>query len=370
MLPAAPKDVGRLSDVLVSAIASVGGATENRLRLPKVRHSVIVLVDGLGFENIQNAAGFARFLNQNLEHSIRCEFPSTTATSLAGLATGKRSGEHGLIGYSVFDRELGAQRNLLTGWSSLSEAKKFKKVIALSETLNQVRVRVIGSKSYEATGFTELTMKNAEYVAGESIEERFSALEKIFRSENSSVTYLYIPELDQTAHKFGVESNEWLHLLEELDMILNRFSNKLPKNAGVIVTADHGVLDIPASQHYLFDEQDWFTSAVLNTAGDPRCNFVYLKAGQDLGHFLEIAKQQVGHLAYVCTAAELVKTGWLVNFSQATSNLLPDLFVIWKEDMVGYDRRFSKPHHLELIGQHGAISDRETRIPLIKLGAY
>ena len=104
MLPAAPKDVGRLSDVFVSAAAAIGKGSENRLRLPKVSSAVVVLVDGLGYENLTAASGYARFLNSQKVEAMRCEFPSTTATSLTGLATGMRSGEHGIIGYSVFDR--------------------------------------------------------------------------------------------------------------------------------------------------------------------------------------------------------------------------------------------------------------------------
>ncbi len=353
--------------MLVSALASVGGDFENRLRLPKVKHSVVILVDGLGFENLRDASGYARFLNQKLEHSIRCEFPSTTATSLTGLATGTRSGIHGLIGYSVFDRQLNAVRNLLTGWSSRAEAAEFKIQPTLSEATGDIQMHVIGPAVYEASGFTELTMKGAKYLAAETIAERFTGLERVLATAGSTVTYLYVPELDQAAHKFGVSSNEWLYLLEELDLIVNRFSSKLSGNTGVIVTADHGVLDVSQNSHIYLDELPWFESKVSYTAGDPRCNFVYLKDQNDLEAFIQTAKENLGASAYVCTNKQLVETGWLV---EGESKVAPDLYLIWNEPKVGYDRRFSKPQHLKMVGQHGGISDIETRVPLIKLGKY
>jgi hypothetical protein len=367
MLPAAPKDVGRLSDVLVSALSSVGGAFENRLILTKVNHSVVILVDGLGFENLRDSSGYARFLNSHLEQSIRCEFPSTTATSLTGLATGTRSGKHGIIGYSVFDRDLGEQKNLLTGWSSAVEASEFKNQRALSESSGELAMYVIGPEVYESSGFTELTMKGAKYLSAEKMSDRFAALERVFGSTKPSVTYLYIPELDQAAHKYGVSSNQWLFLLEELDLIVNRFISKLSGNVGVLLTADHGVIDVPQSEHVYLDEFDWYQSQVLNTTGDPRCNFVYLKDPAQLSAFIQDATESLGSMAYVCTREQLVQTGWL---TQGVSKMSPEAYLIWKDSKVAYDRRFSKPHYLKMIGQHGGISDRETRIPLIKFGKY
>lgn len=370
MLPVAPKDVGRLSDVLASALSSVGGGGENRLRLPKVSHTVVILVDGLGFENLVQAPAYARFLYSNLKDSMRCEFPSTTATSLTGFATGKRSSEHGVIGYSLFDRELRAVKNLLTGWDSWASAEEFKSTATLSELAHDVSFRAVGPKAYANSGFTALTMHSAEYLAAESIADRFQAAEKAISGSQKSITYLYVPELDQLAHKFGVSSDQWLHQLEELDLVINRFISKLSGNVGVIVTADHGVIDVPQSNHVYLDDFVWYSSAVMQTTGDPRCNFIYLNDGVDQESFKSTIKSQLGQSAYICDAKELSASGWVGDMSKSRTEYLPDLFLIWKDRQVGYDRRFAKTHHMQLIGQHGGISDVETRIPLIKLGKY
>ena len=370
MLPSAPKDVGRLSDVFTSALASAGGLGENRLRLAKVKHSVVVLVDGLGYENLKGATAYARFLNQNLDTALRCEFPSTTATSITGFSTGSRSNKHGLIGYSVFNRKSNEQMNLLTGWSSQDEAVKFKQVSTIAESEPAIPIFSIGPKAYENSGLTALTMAGANYVGAERIAERFEAAEQIIRRENSSLSYLYVPELDQIAHKFGVESNDWLYALEELDLIVNRFASKLGSDVGVLLTADHGVVDVPHDQHIYLDEFDWYTSATVATTGDPRCNFVYMHTSNEIDELKTRLIDEFGQAAYVVSPDELMRAGWLGEFSPKQSDLLPDLFIIWRDQLVAYDRRFAKPSHLKMIGQHGAISDPEMRIPLIKLGKY
>jgi hypothetical protein len=368
MLPPAPKDVGRLSDVFSSALASVIGSGQNQLRLSKVNHAVVILVDGLGYENLGESKGYARFLGSKLDQSIRCEFPSTTATSLTGLATGMRSNHHGVIGYSVYDRGTATSMNLLTGWESTADASTFKKAQTISESAQGVSIRVIGPGVYEGSGFTALTMPGAQYLAAETIEDRFSALTKI--DSGKSLTYLYVPELDQLAHRFGVESVQWLNALEELDQQISKFASRIPSNMGLIVTADHGIIDVPNENHVYLESFDWYQQGVIQTAGDPRCNFVYLHENANGEDIKQKMIQEFGNRAFICDVDELRDSGWADWSSPELESYVPDLLIIWQSNAVGYDRRIAKPQHLKMIGQHGGISDRETRIPLIKLGEF
>lgn len=351
-----------------SALASVIGSGQNRLRLAKVNHAVVILVDGLGFENLVESKGYARFLGSKLGHSIRCEFPSTTATSLTGLATGMRSNRHGVIGYSVYDRGTATPMNLLTGWDSPAEASSFKKVQTISESAQEVLIRVIGPGVYEGSGFSALTMPGAQYLAAESIEDRFSTLARI--DSGKSLTYLYVPELDQLAHRFGVESVQWLNALEELDQQLSKFASRIPSNMGLIVTADHGIIDVPDESHVYLDLFNWYQQGVIQTAGDPRCNFVYLQENANAEDIKQKMIQEFGNRAFICDVDELRDSGWADWSPSEFESYVPDLLIIWQSNAVGYDRRIAKPQHLKMIGQHGGISDRETRIPLIKLGAF
>jgi hypothetical protein len=368
MLPSAPKDVGRLSAVLPSALASLGLAFSNSFRLTKVKHSIVIFIDGLGYENLVNAGAHARFLNRNLEDSIRCEFPSTTATSIAGFATGHRSHAHGLIGYTVYNRVTKSPMNLLTGWKSRSEASAFKNQETLSEQVN-LRFGVFGPAVYQDSGFTELTMKGAEYIPAETIAERFDSVAEFIKGE-SSFSYLYIPELDQLAHRLGVESTNWLETLEEVDSLLASFVNSLPANVGVIVTADHGLLDVPSTSHYFLDDQPWFDAAVDRTGGDPRCNFLYLNDQTQVARVKASLTEAFGHAAYVLQPREISESGWAHWDGATAENLVPDLVLIWNSLAVGYDRRTASANSMKMVGQHGGISDRETRVPFIKIGAY
>jgi hypothetical protein len=49
---------------------------------------------------------------------------------------------------------------------------------------------------------------------------------------------------------------------------------------------------------------------------------------------------------------------------------MPDLFLIANGETALYHRDFAKPKSLKMIGQHGALSDDELLVPLLKFGAY
>lgn len=369
MLPAAPKDVGRLSDVLSSLLAATGQHVQNAFRLPRVNHAVLILVDGMGFENLTNHKGHARFLGKSNQQSIRCEFPSTTATSLTGMATGKRSGDHGVIGYSVFNRDTSRVENLLTGWNSWQDAIDYKRVQDLSEATN-ISTFAIGPELYRDSGFTALTMSKATYKAAETISERFELLKLLQSSETQSITYLYIPELDQAAHRYGVDSKVWIEILESIDSEIEKFSKSISVDTGALVTADHGVIDVQKSQQIYFDDLDWYCQLTMATAGDPRCNFIYLRDPAKAENFRSRFQIEFGEIAYLVTPTELTERGWTTRFDESFDSILPDFYSIWNVNRVAYDRRFARPAHLEMIGQHGGISDAEMRIPLIRLGRF
>jgi len=369
MLPSAPKDVGRHSEIFTSALASVGFQVENRMRLPKVDHSVVVLVDGLGDLNLKSAGGHARFLNQQKNQPVRCEFPSSTATSITGFATGVRSSEHGLIGYSVFDRDTGSIENLLTGYADFNGGLERKAIPNLSDEF-LTKLAVIGPSAYQFSGLTAITMTGASYIPAETIEDRFTAAISRAKSERHGFTYLYVPELDQLAHRFGFDSHQWLAALENLDQILAKSVNEFPSNTGIIVTADHGIVDVSEAGRRMLSDSTQYIAMAKATAGDPRSNFVYFNDGIGFFEFQEMMFEEFPGQINVLSFDQLENAGWLGKFDSKFESIKPDAVLLWKDGLAGYDLRTAKPSHLKMIGQHGGLSDFETKIPVIRMRAY
>jgi hypothetical protein len=325
MLPSAPKTLGRLSDVFISALGSITGKG-NRLGLTKAARVCVILVDGLGSENLRRAAGHAPFLNAALKSSksINTVFPTTTAAAITSFGVAASPSTHGVFGYSVFDRSQGVVRNLLSGWSSDFAPEDFQEQPSVFSLASEFKISTftVGPGEYSDSGFTRLNMTPAAYVAAKSFDDRVVETKKILQSKTKSLTYLYFPELDATAHAFGVESQQWLAKVEELDGAVKQLVTDLPKDCAVLLTADHGIVDVPSANQILLDELP--IEDIIAVTGDPRCTFVYFESGTDVDASKTHIQNLLQNRVSVCTVEDLQAAGWLSR-EISNSSYLPDL---------------------------------------------
>ena len=366
MLPSVPKSFGRLSEAYLSAFLAVQGKP-SLLEMPPRKSYAVILIDGLGVANIKAAGAHAGFLNSRLatSRSLFSGFPTTTATSLASFATGKTNGEHGFIGYRVYDRQLARPINLLNDLGRELSPTKYLASKTISELAVEAGIDAvtIGPGEYSESGFTQATMPASRYLVAKTIQERFTQATREL-SKPGTLVYLYVPELDQLAHRFGSSSSKWLSAIEDLDSIVAKFASSLPKDAGAILTADHGVIDVSRSEHIYLDEYS-STSDLAMIGGDPRVGFLYFSTEVDVeSKRLEI-KQQLDSRLEVLTMDELVLAGWISPLATQAKNIAPDLVLVPKGNSVLYHRDFAKTKSLEMVGQHGGMSKAEWEVPLI-----
>ena len=370
MLPSAPKTLGRLSDVFISALGSITGKS-NRLGFPKASKVCVILVDGLGSENLRSAAGHAPFLNAALKSSksINTVFPSTTASAITSFGVGASPSEHGVLGYSVLDRKTNQVRNLLTGWDESFPPSDFQRLESVSQSAldNGVQVFTVGPGEYSDSGFTKLNMSASKYIPARSFDERLEAVRSIWAGKSPSLTYLYFPELDSIAHSHGAGSKEWLTKLEDLDAAIKSLVSSLPKDSGLLLTADHGIVDVPKENQILLDEID--IPQLIAVTGDPRNAFLYFEPGASLTAIRDGLEEKLAGRVIVSTVSELIEAGWLAA-DIANPEYLPDLYLISTSNFACYHRAFCKPQSLRMIGQHGSISQAELSVPLLKFGSF
>ena len=58
-----------------------------------------------------------------------------------------------------------------------------------------------------------------------------------------------------------------LSILEELDGELAAFERRMPRGTGLLVTADHGVIDVPAHRHVFIDASPELLEGVRHVGG-------------------------------------------------------------------------------------------------------
>ncbi|WP_174774742.1 alkaline phosphatase family protein [Cryobacterium sp. HLT2-28] len=375
MLPARQFSALRLADVLTSSLSSILDRP-NALGLGSAGRTVVVLADGLGVGQLRARAGHARFLCSHLTKAgvLDGVFPATTAAGIATLTTGVEPGRHGLVGYRVRDEARDRVVNQLTGWDDDMDPARWQRERTVFERAadDGVPSFAIGPKRYTASGFTLAVLRGARYVPAETLADRFAAARTLLDSEPRALVYLYVPELDMAAHAHGWESARWLAELEALDAAVARFAAGLRRDEGLLLTADHGVVDVPATRHVLFDTVPELVGGVRHIGGDPRCVQLYLEPerADEAPALAESWRETEGDRAWVFTRAEAVEAGL---FGEVAPEVLPrigDVIVAARKLVAYYDSREPNQSARQMIGQHGSLTDEELRVPLIRFGAH
>ena len=224
----------------------------------------------------------APFLNALAADSepITCGVPSTTASSLTTLGTALPPGGHGLVGFTSWipetNRLLNALRSGRQGRPAHLAAAPHRLRPRESAGGRDVRRE---QAEFERSGLTQAGQRGAAYVGADYAGERIASTVAC-ASVPGSLTYVYSGELDATGHRHGCESPEWRYQLQTVDAFCAALSLGLPDGVGLLVTADHGMVDVALDERVDVDEhpalqQGGVCSAVrhgsgMSTAGTAR----------------------------------------------------------------------------------------------------
>lgn len=358
-----------------ACLAAISG-TENRLGLPRASRVVVLLVDGLGAAALKARAGHARTLVSLMTASavIDSGFPTTTAAALATLTTGTAPGQHGMVGYTVLDPANDRVIKQLSGWDAKIDPVLWQPMPTVFERAARqgLSAVAIGPERYRDSGFSQAVLRGAEYIGAASIAERLErAAEWLGDPGTTGVAYVYVPELDVAGHATGAESAEWTQWLETLDAAVRDLLPRLGPNDGLLVTADHGVVDVAERNHLLFDTNAALVDGVRFVAGEPRCLQLHFApdASETVRAATEAAwREAEGARSWIATRREAIDAGWFGEVRPEVAPRIGDLLVAARKGIAYYDSRTLRGRGM--VGHHGSFSPAEVQVPLLRAGAF
>ncbi len=359
MVSSASTESVSLADVVPSCLSALGWNTQTAaINLAPCETLVLFLIDGLGTRNIESARGYLRFISAGtpVHSNGRTVFPSTTASALSSLVTGVAPEVHGITGYRAWDEATGQFVNQLNGLTFADIDSGWMRAPSL---LSQAAVAghsvcVIGHPRFEGSALTRMLYRHCTYVGARSVEDKVSATISQIQSGRSGLFLVYISDLDEAAHQVGIASDDWVRRAEELDAQVRRCVTALGASVQVVLTADHGVVDVPSSRHIEFGsgpEMD----GVLAVGGEPRCLQIKVTPESDIDEIMATWRQSFGEKIRVVQGALDVPAAVRV----------PDFYVHAPEGHAFYDSREPESPARKMVGQHGGQSEVEMAIPLL-----
>jgi hypothetical protein len=283
---------------LVRALASVGGVTDLEMAEParqlagligETEHLVFVLLDGLGMNVVRRLPPEA-FLVRTLQAELTAIAPSTTACALTTIATADYPGRHGVTGWFTHLPEFELTMTTLpfverfTNKPLAERGIKPEDVLPLPAFQSRMSRDSLTLLPYVITHTTYANYSRG-YTPGHGYASAHHAvditIEHVKVATRPTYTHLYLPDVDAKCHHVGVNHPDVVSLVMQLDAEMARLSAALKGRARIVITADHGLIDVPREKQTLLQSDDPLLQLLaVPPSGDARMPVFHVKAGR------------------------------------------------------------------------------------------
>lgn len=373
---------GSIVNLMASLQSGLGGEEHEYAPLRQLspatvgghRQVILWVIDGLGCDYLR-AHPQAVHLNAALQGRMTSVYPPTTASAITTFLTGDAPQQHGLTGWFVYFRELGAVLSVLPGRTRYGGAGYGEGGIEVSRLLaHRAFADRIAVRSYNlspapisASEFNLAHLGKAKRIGFKTLQELCDVTLEIARRSGRQFLYLYWPELDEIGHRSGIWSPQAEQHLQSIDAAFHYMRKALRGTDTLLLAcADHGQIDSRPEQRLSLDDYPAFQeSLALPLCGEPRAAYCYLRPGREQ-QFEAAIGELPSDLAIAYSSSVLLEQGWFglgAPHPRLTRRIGDRVLVLQKQAMIR-DRLLHERHY-PMIGVHGGLSDDELWVPLI-----
>lgn len=379
-LSSAPEHVvGTLGQVFPVAARALGRDLVSGAALPdllegaapgSLRGIIVLLVDGLGATLLRERSSYLRFLRKSAgsARTLHTSFPSTTTTALAYLGTGELAGTTGMVGYTARNPQTGKLAQFIK-WEGLPDPEQWQTAGQYLRHFEQLggQVSRVGQRKFAHSELSRAMLWTDTYhLAHRGPERVAAALSAVGRGtkERPALVYLYWGELDKIGHRHGTDSFDWGQALADLDGAVADLVQGLPKGTGVLLTADHGMIQPDLAEQIDITAEPELARGITLVGGEPRALHLYCAPG-DAPEVADRWRQRLEHRAQVMTREQASDLGWFGEVRPEISGALGEVVVAMNGAYTVVDSRIHSPEARALRGVHGSLTPQETEVPLL-----
>ena len=362
-----------LSNVVPALLGPAAASDWLPAPIQQAKAVVLFLVDGMGWEQLQDRAELTPVLSAMEGGPITTVAPTTTTTALTSLVTGSAPGEHGLIGYQIHVQ--GQVLNALR-WTAGPKGSDARKSIVPEQMQTRPaffgrRVPAVGRSEFQGTGFTRAHLDGVDH-KGYKLTSSIAVEVQTLVEGGAPLVYVYYDGPDRIAHEYGFGP----HLdaeFADVDRLVAQILAVLPPEAALLVVSDHGQVMVGDNKVELARDVVALTTV---TSGEARFRWLHARPGR-AGDLLDVASEHYGHHGLVVGRQQVLDEEWFGPRvgPEARSRmgdvalvpLDPVAFIEPKPALQGTPRREPKPG-FQLLARHGSLTSSEVLVPC--LGAF
>lgn len=319
---------------------------------------VLLVLDGLGWEQMLARRHLLRGLTLMEAKPITTVAPTTTATALTSIATGLTPGEHGVIGYRMaIDRDI---LNVLRWTTSKGDAREAipPESIQHDVAFGGQRPPVVVRAEFRDTGFTRVHLGGCRHVPYRMNSTLVAEIVHQLHSGEPFI-YAYYDGIDKVAHEYGLNSFYDAELVF-VDRMVEYLIQELPAGAALVITADHGQVDV-GKRVYMPNPE--VLGNVDQQSGEGRFRWLHAYRGAE-SDLLAAATEHHSDMAWVVSREQTLDESWFgPKVLPGPLSRLGDVALVAREPIAFEDPADTGPFILQ--GRHGSMTSAEVMVPLL-----
>jgi predicted AlkP superfamily pyrophosphatase or phosphodiesterase len=353
---------------ITASIIKHYGVKSNQASLPEIekelgkgyRNVVYILVDAMGAEILRKHPQEASYLLENNVDTLTTVFPSTTVAATMSALTGKPPINTGWLGWLQYIKE--EDKSVIFFYNK----DFYDPTVEFDYNVSERYVPV--KKIYE-----QINEANKEIKTSEIFPEFRTPEHKTFRDVTNTIIkqcadegkhfiYAYWDKLDTYLHATGTKSNKVRKHLKEIDSDIKYLCESLDDDTLVIITADHGQIDIEEIELWKFDKI--IETFKHNPSIEARATAFFIKEGME-EQFINEFNENFRENFILYKTEDLLST--MIFGEEAmhpkTKEFLGDYFAI------AIDKFTFKLSNSKMVfkAQHAGLTKDEMLIPLIMI---
>ena len=353
-----------LTGIIPGCLLGTSGRRPNWFPQPlqDAERIVLLVIDGLGYEQLQRHAHIAPNLMSLVGGPITTIAPSTTASALTSLVTGASPAEHGIVGYRM---DMGDSiMNSLRWWSETRDLRKVHPPATVQPIPPFVgmTIPVVSRAELEGSAFTEAHLRGSRpcgWRAASSIVAQCANL----ISSGEKFVYAYYDGVDKIAHERGFGAY-YDSEIAATDWLVGSLLNTLPSGTTLAITADHGQVQVGDNVVHLSDD---IKASLHHQSGEGRFRWLHAKRGQE-SDLLQIATDSYSDIAWVASRDQVIEEAWLGparggRIADQVKRRLGDVALVPFTATTFDDPLDSGP--FSLVCRHGSLTADEMFVPFL-----
>jgi hypothetical protein len=353
------------------------------------RQVVVCLLDAVSFSRFTGwldgpGRALQPLIADGLLATLTSVVPSTTASALTTLWTGRSPAEHGILGYELLLREYGLIANMITlapaafdNQRGLLERAGVRPQTLLPLSTLGTRLTRAGieahafiGNSIRNSGLSRMHYADAALHGFGSPADLWHSLRQLVESPTSGRRFVwaYYSGIDALSHVYGPDSDlaraEYEFFVRAmLDLFVQPLDRRVGRQVLLLLLADHGQVATTIQPHYQLAQHPGLARRLhLSPTGEARLPYLYLRPGQAAAVDEYVERAWPGAFTRLdsdhALSAGLFGPG---TPSEQAASRLGDVLLISRG--AAYLWWPDKPD--TLLGRHGSLTAEEMLVPLL-----